>query len=121
MTAPASLVEMTAEMYRLSRLLDAGLDFMRENAAELAEAEHDYRLARASAWGRVEGTAKEREDHVNALTAVQRKRRDTAEHMRQAALESVRSRRTQVSALQSLLNAHRAEAEIDTYGPRTAA
>lgn len=117
----SSLVDMTKEMHRLSTLLDDGLTFLRTNAAELAESEHDYRRARAEAWGHTTGTAKEREDAVNALTAAARKRRDTAEHMRQAAMESVRSRRAQVSALQSLMNAHRAEAEFARVGPREAA
>lgn len=115
------LVEMTREMYRLSGVLDKGLDFLRDQAVVLAQAEHDYRLHRAEAWGATKGTAKEREDAVNALTAASRKERDTAEHLRQAAIESVRSRRAQISALQSLLNAHKAEADMASYGPRTAA
>jgi hypothetical protein len=117
---PPTLVDMTQEVYRLSRLLDQGLDFLREQAVRLAQAEHDYRLARAESWPATKGTAKEREDAVNALCAAARKERDTAEHLRQAAIESVRSRRAQVSAIQSLLNAHRAEAEMDNYGPRSA-
>lgn len=117
--AGESLVEMAREMARLSGLLDDGLLYMRTNAVELSESEHAYRLDRAEAWARTMGTAKEREDAVNALSADSRRRRDVAEHMRQAAVESVRSRRAQVSALQSLLSAHRAEAEFSRIDPRS--
>lgn len=119
MSDPTGLVDLTRELFRLSDLLDSGLDFLRGKATELAVCEHDYRLARAEAWGSTTGTAKQREDAVNALTAEQRLARDSAEHLRQAALESIRSRRTQISALQTLLGAHKAEGELAKYGPRT--
>lgn len=109
-----------AEMNRLSGLLDDALAYMRRQTVELANAEETYRQDKAAAWLRVdrEGTtAAEREAIVNGVTAEARKARDLAEGMRQAALEAVRSRRTQISALQSLLNADRAEAEISNYGP----
>lgn len=46
-----------------------------------------------------------------------RRVRDLAEGMRQAGLEAVRSRRAQISALQSLLSADRSEMEIARTGP----
>lgn len=121
MSDPTGLADMTKELFRLSRLLDQGLDFLRTHANDLAESEHLYRKARALAWQQVEGLAKAQEDAVNALTADERQRRDTAEHMRQAAMESVRSRRVQVTALQTLINAHRGELELSRYGPREGA
>lgn len=93
---------------------------MRTLAQELAEAENAYRKARAVAWMHTSGTAKEREDSVNAATADERQKRDFAEYMRVAAIESVRSRRTQISALQTLLNAHQAEAQFARTGPAAA-
>ena len=108
-------VEYADELRRLSGLLDDALSYLRRQTGELAEAEERYRKDKADAWVRVdrEGTtAAEREAQVNGLTAGARKERDLAEGMRQAALEAVRSRRTQISALQSLLSADRAEAEF---------
>lgn len=110
-----------AEVERLSRLIDQGVTALREQAATLAQAEHDYRLARAMAWPKTDGTAKEREDQVNALTAPDRLRRDLAEGQRAAALEALRSRRQQLSAVQTLSNADREEAAFVRTGPRGAA
>ena len=108
-----NLEEAEAEVKRLSRLLDAGLDVLRSTAEEVAEHEREYRKARGLAWvTETEGTAAQKEAQVDARTADLRYRRDLAEGMRRAALESVRSRSTQISMWQTLLNAHRAEAEI---------
>lgn len=105
-----TLLEMAAEFERLSNLLTEGLAAMRTLAGELAQAENEYRKQRSMAWPQTSGTAKQREDEVNSMTADARQKRDFADYMRTAALESVRSRRTQISALQTLLNAHQAEA-----------
>ena len=114
----SALPEMADELRRLSRLLDQGLAALRDQAQELADAEDEYRQAVAVAWVQApEGTVPEREAWVNGQTSKMRRRRDLAEGMRQAALEAVRSRRTQVSALQSLLAAERAEAEFARTGP----
>jgi hypothetical protein len=113
------------EMMRLSRLIGEGVNEMRRQASLYAEAEHDYRLAKSKAWmeapREVDGfkiTAGEREAWVDAKTADERKVRDIADGLRQTALEAVRSRRTQLSALQSYLAAERAEAEFARTGPR---
>ena len=91
-------------------------------AEELAEAEHDYRLAVAQAFvSAPDGTVPEKEAWVNGRCAAARRRRDLADGLRQAALEAVRSRRTQVSALQSLLAAERVEAEFARTGPEMVA
>lgn len=117
-----SHADYAAEFRRMSDLLDDALAYLRRQTVELADAENAYRKARAQAWvGVPDATAKQKEDHVNAATADDRHRRDLAEGMRQGALEAVRSRRTQISALQSLLNAERAEFELGRYGPQEAA
>ena len=100
------------EALRLSRQLDESLDVLRREARKVAEAERDYRHARARAWFGSEGTAKQREDSVNAATADARYVRDVCDAERMAALESVRSRRQQLSVLQSLMAADRAEADF---------
>lgn len=128
-----NLAEAADEMRRLSRLIDAGLQAMRDQGQELAEAENVYRKAKADAWARCpndesgtkpadrDWTAARREAWVNGATADERMRRDLAEVMGKAAYQAVRARQTQVSALQSLLNAERAEAEFARTGPQVAA
>jgi hypothetical protein len=114
-----NLNEAINEVRRLSALLDDGLDTLRDQAMAVAAAERDYRKGKSSAWIQIpKGTAKEREAKVDAVTADLRYERDLAEGMRRHALESVRSRSTQISMWQTLLNAHRAEAEFVGKGPR---
>ncbi|HEV2928431.1 MAG TPA: hypothetical protein VGW74_07050 [Propionibacteriaceae bacterium] len=109
------------EMKRLSELIDAGVDAMRAAARGYAQAEHDYRLAKAQGWLMApKGTVPEREAWVNAHTAEARRQRDVAEGVKQAALEAIRSRRTQLSAWQSWLAASREEMGMGRYGPEVA-
>jgi hypothetical protein len=120
-----NLSEAFAEATRLSRLIDAGIEALREQSKALATAENEYRKAKSQAWvrcprdepGQKEWTAARREAWVDAECADLRYQRDVAEGMRSAALEAVRARRTQVSVLQSLLNAEKAEAEFVRTGP----
>jgi hypothetical protein len=115
------VTEVADEMRRLSRLLDQGLAALRDQSRELAEAEREYRRAKALAWVEAPaGTVPEREAWVNGHTAELRYARDLADGVRQAALEAVRSRRTQVSALQTLLNADREEMAFSRTGPEAA-
>ena len=112
------LSEAAAEVRRLSNLLDAGLDVLRSSAEETAAAEREYRKARALAWvNNTEGTAGFRESQVDGQTAELRYARDVAEGMRRAALESVRARSTQISMIQTLLNAYKAEANFVRTDP----
>lgn len=105
---------MLTELSRLSRLLDEGLKVLREQVDAYAAAEQDYRLARAKAWVELsEGTAGFREAQVDGVTAEKRFVRDVAEGLRRAALESVRARSTQISALQTLVNAFKEEAKFE--------
>ncbi len=113
--------ELTAEMVRLSRLLDDGIDAMRRFAREYADAEDDYRLARARAHAATEGTVDDA-----AMPSIWSRQRNvvpptTPEAMKQAATEAVRARRAQLSALQSLMSAYRADAEFARTGPEMAA
>jgi len=116
-----NLAEAFAEAERLSRLIDAGIDALRTQSVALAEAERTYRKSKAEAWVRCprdsdpkarSWTAGRREAWVDAETADLRFERDVAEGMRQAALEAVRARRAQLSALQTLMNAHGEEAKF---------
>jgi hypothetical protein len=123
---PLSMSEAFEEAMRLSRLIDDGIDALKRHSVALAEAEQAYRLGKAKAWMRAKveldkGTVPEREAWVNGETAALRYKRDIEDGMRQSALEAVRSRRTQVSALQSLLAAEREGAAFARTGPGMAA
>ena len=98
----------------------------REEAAgkEHAVAEHAYRQLRAQEFVKVsfekDGDGKKLTDtHKNALVDIKADRLmlrvRLAEAERKSADELVKSLRAQISGLQSLLNARRAEAEAVTY------
>lgn len=107
------LSEAISEARRLSALIDAGVEALRTAAQEEANAEHDYRLAKARAWVTVAGElAKEREAFVDAETADARRLRDLSAGKREAARQALRAREAQLSALQSLLSASRTEMNL---------
>lgn len=113
------LETLTAEAWRLSQLLDRGVMALRDAGNAYAEAEHAYRSAKAMAYLETEsGTVAEREAHVYALVGDLARDRDVADGLRVACLEAVRSRRAQLSSVQSLLAAHKAEADFARTGPR---
>lgn len=128
-----NLAEAQTEFGRLSDLLTAGLAAMREQAVALADAENAYRKAQAEAWVRCpnddagtkpaekDWTAARRETWVKAQTADLRRTRDIADGMARASYAAVRSRQTQISALQTLLNAYQQEMKFAQTGPGMAA
>jgi serine phosphatase RsbU (regulator of sigma subunit) len=109
--------ELGEELWRLTKVIDQALDHLREVAVAYSVAEHNYRQARASAWMRTHGTISDREAQVELRCGDLRHERDTAENLKAAAMESLRARRAQLSALQSLMGAARAEAEFVRTGP----
>jgi hypothetical protein len=116
--------EFYEEFKRLGVLLEAGLDALKRHVVAYADAEAAYRKAKAEAWliaprftEEIKVTAGEREAWVEGQTSKVRHARDIADGMKQAALEAVRSRRAQISALQTLLNAHQEEARFVRTGP----
>jgi len=106
------------EMRRLSGLLDDALGYLRRVSAEWAESEDVYRMARARAVLEAVGTVDERRAQADMATSQQRRKAHLDDAMKQAALEAVRSRRAQISALQSIAAAHRAEGELAHTGPQ---
>lgn len=122
--------EIAEEMRRLSTNIDKGIAELSLQSMALAEAEHEYRKVKAQKWsecptdppsvkaGEREWTAARREAWVNAESAGARYERDLAEGNRQTALEAIRARKTQLSAAQTLANAHAAEADLARTGPR---
>jgi hypothetical protein len=113
-----TLTELAAEARRLSGLLDKGVQALRQTGLEFAQAEHDYRQAKATVYPDTVGTVAEREAQTYGMVGDLRHRRDAADAVRTAALEAVRSRRAQLSAVQTLLHAHKAEADFERTGPR---
>jgi hypothetical protein len=114
------LAELAAEVRRLSNLLDRALRVLREAGVEHADAEHAYRLMRGRAWATTAGkglVVPEREATVDASTADERRTRDVAAALEKSALEAVRARRQQLSALQSLMAGAREEAAFGRTGP----
>lgn len=116
--------EFATEFRRLSDLLDKALEFAKLKVYEAAEAERAYRAGQAKAWLEaprfhedVKTTAGEREAWVNGETADLRQKRDLADGLRQMGLEAIRSRRTQISMLQTALNAHKEETAFGRTGP----
>lgn len=123
MSGEPTVASMYAEAMRLSELIDEGVAALGRIATEYAEAEAAYRRAKSIAWvdAPADMLAKEREAWVDAKTAEERQRRDIAEAMKQGGLEALRSRRGQLSAIQTFANAHREEAAFVRTGPAVAA
>jgi hypothetical protein len=116
------LQDLAREMARLSALLDRAIATLRTASLAHADEEHTYRKARGEAWVRSAGKGQvvpEREAQVDAVTADVRLARDRAAALEKSALEAVRARRTQLSALQSLMGAHREEAAFARTGPES--
>lgn len=119
-----STSQMYSQAMHFSGLIDAGIASLRDFAQRYADAEAAYRKAKAEAWARCprdeagerDWTAARRESWVDAQTADLRRERDLAEAMKQAALEAVRSRRGQLSAVQTFANAEREEAAFARTG-----
>jgi hypothetical protein len=108
-----TLTEMVNESERLSKLIDAGIASLVQCSTDMARAEHALRIATAKAWAAApSGTVPFKEAWVEAETADEKLAFDIAESGRYNALEAVRSRRAQLSAVQSIMAAHRAEAEL---------
>jgi hypothetical protein len=109
--------KLMSEMWRLSDEIEAALTHLRETSHAYAVAEHEYRQARSYAWMRTHGTISDREAQVEMRCGDLRHERDLTDNLRTSAMESLRSRRAQLSALQSLMGAMRAEAEFVRTGP----
>lgn len=109
--------ELTDEMLRLSHLLDAGLAALREESRKYAAADVAYRRTYAEAFLKAEGTVAEREQVATTAALDMRMAMNLAEGVKVSALEAVRSRRTQLSVLQTIANGYRAEAEFARTGP----
>ena len=101
-----------------SRQLDEALDDLRHQVAAASEAERQYRLTQGTLILEApSGTVIEKKAWMDSRCADARYLRDLADGLRQAALETVRSRRTQLSLVQSLLAGEREEMALARVGP----
>ena len=108
-----TLTEMINESERLSRLIDAGIESLVKASKDMAHAEHTLRKATAVAWAAApSGTVPYKEAWVESQTADEKLAFELGETERYNALEAVRSRRAQLSAIQSIMAAYRAEAAL---------
>lgn len=120
----AELAQVAESIRNYCVLLDDALAYGRRAAQEHADSDDDYRVAHAQATirakdgGATDALAKA---HADVATEGVRRRARLAESMDKLALEAIRSRRTQVSAQQTLLNAEEAEVAFSRTGPREVA
>jgi hypothetical protein len=109
--------QLCTELLERSRQLDAAHDELRRCSFDYASAENQYRKAKALAYLAAEGPVAERQAVVDTKVENERYHAHLAEGLRVAALESVRSRRAQLTAVQTIVNATRSELELARTGP----
>lgn len=123
--SPGDLVK---EMARLSRQLDEALRFIRDQAKKYAEDENAYRMARAKlqlkandsvrdGYGIERPTVDEKGAFVDLNTPKERVDAHLAAALLKAGFEAIKSRRAQLSALQSTANAVKEEIALGRTGP----
>lgn len=112
MTPDVTPRELVAEMIRLSSLLDEAHEELVRRSHEAAVSEDKYRCAKAVSFLASSGTVGERTAYQDKATSSERQAAHLAESLKVAALEMVRSRRTQLSCLQSIGAAVRSELEM---------
>jgi hypothetical protein len=111
---PGELVEL---MFKASRALDEAQTQLSRCVRVEADAESEYRKAKANAYLATSGTVGERDAQVDKTVADERYRAHLAEGLSKSALEAVRNRRTQLSVLQTVANSLREEAAVLRTGP----
>lgn len=109
--------DLTRLMLETSQALDVAQANLVDASAEWARAENEYKKARSAAYLSTEGTVAEREAKTDRVVERERYEAHLKEGLKVAALENVRSKRAQLSALQSIAAAVKAEAELTRYGP----
>jgi len=109
--------QLWAELLRLSRQLDDAHDELRRCAFDYATAENTYRKAKAAAYLEADGPVAERQAKVDTKCEKERYHAHLSEGLRVSALESVRSRRAQLTAIQTLINATKSELDLARSGP----
>lgn len=107
--------ELTAaykELLRLSNELLNACNQLTEEARTAAQKENDYRRAKAIAYLASDGTVQARQAQVDLKCETERLEAHSAQAVKEAGMERVRSLRTIISAYQTYLNSNKAEAEF---------
>lgn len=116
---PQSATEIHGSMLRVARRLHRTVEEYQALAIENAQAQHQAKQAQAKAYLEVEGTV----DHRRALVEIQcadvNLSARIAEAQEFAARKLLDTLRAELSALQSIASAYRAEAELVGRGPQT--
>lgn len=115
-----NLAELDATLRDYLKLCDDALAYARRAAIDHAETDDAYRTKLATVFvaAKDDGATDAKAKHLaDVATEGIRKRARLAADMQQVSIEAVRSRRTQISAVQSLLAAHRSEVELARTGP----
>lgn len=113
-----TLGDLIAEVERLSNNIEDGIADLSLAAEAEANAEFHYRKAKAQAWQTVKAkTVAEKVALIDAATANARHARDKAANDKLIARESLAARRAQLSAIQTVTTAYRAEAQLAGFGP----
>lgn len=113
-----SLSKLNADLNSTAQELLAECDSQAECAKDYAIKENAYRLAKAKAMLKAEGTVDVKKAQVDLLTEKERLACHIAEGLLDATRERIRSLRAVLSALQTISGAHKAEADYDRTGPR---
>jgi len=107
------------ELIRLSTEIDKALDEVRARCVEAASLDVEHKQAAATAYLSADGsTVREREAQATLAVGHLALRAKVAAALEKSATEALRSRRQQISAIQSMLAAQRAEAEFSRTGPQ---
>ena len=112
------------KLLEFSQLLDDAIEAADDAAEEYAEADDDYRVSHARAFIKAkDGGATDQLAKAMADLATEgiRKRARLSEALSKNRLEAVRSRRAQLSAIQTGGNALKAELDMARYGPEVTA
>jgi len=127
----SDLYELNMRLIQASDDLTTALEALNAQVQAFARAEHQYRSAKARGFLAVVGAKNVAEREALAESSISpdpitgealtlgdlRYRRDLAEGLKLSALEAVRSRRGQLSAVQTLASLSKAEAEFARTGP----
>ena len=107
---------LVSEFLTISTDLETAVEDLYEAGHAWAEAENDHRKARARAYVHATGkNREERESKADPFFEAERLAAFYAEARKEACLERVRSLRTRMSALQTIIAARRAEQESTAY------
>lgn len=100
---------LVARVGDLSRRLDQAVANLRDAIQAEGETERIYSMAKANAYLAATGTARERDAATDKVVSAERERAHVAAALTKAAFEEIRSLRQQMSALQTVASAQKAQ------------